>query len=113
MGMFLNSPIPHEGYREVLRDTYFVDKSLFLNELVPAFGKKNRYYCITRPLRFGKTVMANMVGAFLGKTEKNDKLFEGLEISRKAIYKTHLNQHDIIMLISAKHRGIAKVMSNI
>ena len=41
MGMFLNSSIPHEGYREVLRDTYFVDKSLFLNELLPAFEKKD------------------------------------------------------------------------
>lgn len=27
MGMFLNSCVPYEGYREVLRDTYFVDKS--------------------------------------------------------------------------------------
>ena len=70
MGMFLNSRVPYEGYKEVLRDTYFVDKTLFLKELIPYFEKRNRYCCITRPRRFGKTVMANMVGAFLGKRMK-------------------------------------------
>ncbi len=70
MGMFLNSSVPYEGYKEVLRDTYFVDKTLLLKELIPYFGKRNRYCCITRPRRFGKTVMADMVGRFSGKRVK-------------------------------------------
>lgn len=44
MGMFLNSNAPYEGYREVLRDVYFVDKSLFLSELIPSLGKRNRFF---------------------------------------------------------------------
>lgn len=32
MGMFLNSSVPYEGYKEVLRDTYFVDKTLLLKK---------------------------------------------------------------------------------
>lgn len=39
MGMFLNSSVPHEGYKEVLRDTYFVDKTLILKELVAAVSR--------------------------------------------------------------------------
>ena len=58
--MFLNSKAPYDVYKEVIRDAYFIDKSLLLDELILAFGKMNRYYCITRPRRFGKTVMANM-----------------------------------------------------
>lgn len=27
-----------------------------------------RYICITRPRRFGKTVIANMIAAYFGKT---------------------------------------------
>ena len=81
MGMFLNSSVPYEGYKEVLRDTYFVDKTLFLKELIPYFEKRNRYCCITRPRRFGKTVMANMVGAFFGKADEKDRIFEHLAIS--------------------------------
>ena len=71
MGMFLNSSVPYEAYREVLLDRYFVDKTMLIDELLPALGRKNRYFCITRPRRFGKTVMANMVGAFLKSQEKN------------------------------------------
>ena len=98
MGLFLNSNAPYEGYREVLRDVYFVDKSLFLSELVTSFGKRNRYFCITRPRRFGKTVMANMVGAFFGKTNQKDKIFAQLAVAEEKMYNTHLNQHDVIYI---------------
>lgn len=102
MGMFLNSHIPQEGYKEILRDMYFVDKSLFLYELIPYFEKRNRYCCVTRPRRFGKTVMANMVGAFFGKTRKEDSVFDGLDISKKDGYRTHLNQHEVIYIDFSK-----------
>lgn len=51
-----------------MQDRFFVDKSMLIGELIPAFGRKNRYPCITRPRRFGKTVMASMIGAFFEKT---------------------------------------------
>lgn len=54
MGMFLNSSVPYEAYREVLLDKYFVDKTMLIDELIPALGRKNRYFCVTRPRRFGK-----------------------------------------------------------
>ena len=108
MGMFLNSNVPYEGFKEVLRDTYFVDKSLLLNELIPSLEKRNRYFCITRPRRFGKTVMANMVGAFFGKTNKNDRIFDGLSISQKEAYEVHLNKHDIIYIDFSKTPGGCK-----
>ncbi len=102
MGMFLNSRVPYEGYKEVLRDPYFVDKTLILKELVPYFGKRNRYCCITRPRRFGKTVMANMVGAFFGKTDEGERIFEDLAISGEKEYSAHLNQHDLIYIDFSK-----------
>lgn len=102
MGMFLNSNVPYEGYREVLRDTYFVDKTLLLKELIPYFEKRNRYCCITRPRRFGKTVMANMVGAFFGKADEEDRIFEHLAISHNKEYQTHLHQHEVIYIDFSK-----------
>ncbi len=97
MGMFLNSGIAYAAYTEVLRDKYFVDKSMLISELLPALGRKNRYFCITRPRRFGKTVMANMVGAFFEKTNKAS-LFDGLDISRVKDYKNYLNKYDVIYI---------------
>lgn len=98
MGIFLNSPIPNEAYSETAADTYFVDKSLLLTELFPAMGRKNKYFCITRPRRFGKSVMASMVGAFFGKTSDDDHLFDTLAISENENYSFHLHRHNVIFI---------------
>lgn len=98
MGMFLNSSVPREIYREVLREPYFVDKSMLLAELIPALGRKNRFFCITRPRRFGKTVMAGMIGAFFGKTQEPEELFEHLAISQTEGYRAERNQYHVIYI---------------
>lgn len=66
MGIYLNSCAPYDAYKEMSLDTYFVDKTMLIAELIPALGRKNRYFCITRPRRFGKTVMVNMIRAAFG-----------------------------------------------
>lgn len=81
MGMFLNSKAPYEIYSKIRRSPYFVDKSLLLMELVLSFGNINCYCCMTRPRRFGKTVMANMLGAFFGRTDRKDRIFDNLAVS--------------------------------
>ena len=65
MGQFLNNKEPYDKYRMVMNGTYFVDKSEILEELIPALQQEQRFFCITRPRRFGKTIMANMIAAFL------------------------------------------------
>lgn len=60
------------------------------------YGQK--YLCITRPRRFGKSVMANMVAAFFGKAVDAEKLFERLAIARNEYYKTHLNKHNVVFI---------------
>lgn len=98
MGIFLNSPFPVEAFKETSADTYFVDKSLLLRELFPALGRKNKYFCITRPRRFGKSVMASMAGAFFGRTSDNSHLFDNLAISKDENYSTHLHSHNVIFI---------------
>ena len=98
MGLFLNSKAPYEAYKSVVRDTYFVDKTALLEELIPALGMEKRYFCITRPRRFGKSVMANMIGAFFGNASRAEDLFCGLSIARDKGNMTHLNAHHVIYL---------------
>ena len=82
MGMFLNSIAPYEGYREIARARFFVDKSSLIDELISAVKLDGqRYFCITRPRRFGKSVMANMIGAFFGRTADEKDIFDTLEIA--------------------------------
>lgn len=98
MGRFLNSKAPHELYRKIVQNPYFIDKSLLLTELIPLFDSINCYCCITRPRRFGKTVMADMVGAFFGKTDRKDAIFADLAISGYKEYEIHLNRHNVIFI---------------
>jgi hypothetical protein len=98
MGIFLNSKAPYEAYKKMTQNPYFVDKSLLLTELIPSFGSVNCYCCITRPRRFGKTVMANMIGAFFGKTDKSDCIFQHLAVSEHNASRTHRNRYDVIYI---------------
>ena len=58
----------------------------------------NCHICITRPRRFGKTVMANMIGAFFGKGADSRDVFSGLRIAESKFFEKHLNQHDVIYI---------------
>lgn len=54
MGQFLNNKEPYDKFKTVMNGTYFVDKSEILEELIPALQQEQRFFCITRPRRFGK-----------------------------------------------------------
>ncbi|MFG6393041.1 MAG: ATP-binding protein [Lachnospiraceae bacterium] len=98
MGMFLNSIVPYEAYKEIFFDIYFVDKTLLIEELIPAIGRKNKYFCITRPRRFGKSVMANMVSAFFGKGTDGRGIFSNLLIGQNINCMKHLNSHNVVFI---------------
>lgn len=98
MGMFLNSIAPFEAYKATKAGAYFVDKSNLISELIPAFGTEDRYYCITRPRRFGKSVMANMIGAFFCKATDAADLFHDLAILNAPKYRRHLNEHNVLFI---------------
>lgn len=71
MGRYLDSREPFESYRGIAGTRFFVDKTLLLEDILKAVEVDGqRYLCITRPRRFGKSVMANMVAAFLGRAEE-------------------------------------------
>ena len=99
MGKYLNSRVPFEVYKEIAGTRFFVDKSLLLEDILNAAeidGQK--YLCITRPRRFGKSVMAGMVAAFFGKAVDAGDLFERLYIAGKENYRAHLNKHNVIYI---------------
>ncbi|MFQ6818495.1 MAG: AAA family ATPase [Blautia sp.] len=98
MSMFLNCFTVYDRYRAVLNSPYFVDKTLLLEELIPLLCQEQRFVCITRPRRFGKTVMANMISAFFQKGADSCDIFDNLLIAGKEDYKNHLNRHNVIFI---------------
>lgn len=102
MGFYLNSISPFSLYKSEVESPYFVDKALLLEKLFPLVSQGNKHICITRPRRFEKTVMANMVGAFFNKGIDSSKLFSSLKIAGKPGYWEHLNQHHVIYIDFSK-----------
>lgn len=105
MGIYLNSNAPCSLYKSEVSRPYFVDKSKILKDLIPLAEQGNSHICITRPRRFGKTVMANMVGAFFSRGSEDDAIFDKLRISQYEGYRKHLNQHNVIYIDFSKMPG--------
>ena len=77
-------PIGVDDFEDLITSGYYyVDKTMFIKELLDLQGKVNLF---TRPRRFGKTLNLSMLQHFFedtGSTEKNEanrKLFCGLQI---------------------------------
>ncbi|MCI8924019.1 MAG: AAA family ATPase [Lachnospiraceae bacterium] len=111
MGLYLNSRKPYNNYQEVVQSDYFVDKTGLLKELLPIVGpgkdagmkglisgQNNKYICIIRPRRFGKTIAANMVASYFGRGYDSHYLFDGLKVSYDKLYEKHLNSHNVISI---------------
>lgn len=98
MGMYLNSKSPYTLYKSECANPYFIDKSNLLRELFPYVKQGQKCLCITRPRRFGKTVMANMIGAFFGKGKEAKDIFDSLSIAQDRDYYEHLNHYNIITI---------------
>ena len=96
MGTYLNSITPYTLYKSECLSAYFVDKTLMLRELFPYVSAGNRHICITRPRRFGKSYAANMLAAYYSKGADSEKMFSGLQISKEADFREHLNKYDVI-----------------
>ena len=68
-------PIGIQNFEKIRRDGYFIDKTALVYQMV----KTGSYYFLSRPRRFGKTLLISTLEAyFQGKKE----LFEGLAMEK-------------------------------
>lgn len=96
MAVYLNTNKPLQNYESLYKSKYFVDKSLIIEKLNEVLGTSDKYICITRPRRFGKTSIADMLGAYYTKGIASNEVFENLEISKSESYQKHLNKYNVI-----------------
>ena len=94
----LNILIGGESFKE-LREHHlcYVDKTSFLEEMLNAIPAK--VSLITRPRRFGKTLMMTMLQEFFDIQKNSRELFEGLAISKDArLCDEWMNQYPTLFL---------------
>ena len=95
MGMYFN--IGNGNFEASLKNEY-IDKSQVIAEFNNRIDKDNKLVCISRPRRFGKSLLAKMLCAYYDKTCDSHELFENLKISKDESYEKYLNKYPVIYL---------------
>ncbi|MGL5693122.1 MAG: AAA family ATPase [Peptostreptococcaceae bacterium] len=98
MTVYLNTNKSLENYKTLYKSKYFVDKSLVIETLNENIGTSDRYVCITRPRRFGKSSVADMLGAYYSRAVDSKDIFNSLKISNIDNYDEHLNKYNVITI---------------
>ena len=95
---YLDTSNPLEQFKMDSTSDPYVDKSMLINKLNSFIRTRNRFICITRPRRFGKTMNANMLGAYYTQGYDAHDLFENLKIAQTTSYEKHINQHHVVYI---------------
>ena len=98
MSNYLNTNLLLENYKNLYRSKYFIDKSLIIDSLNQLLNTSDKYVCITRPRRFGKSSIASMIGAYYSKAVKSKEIFDNLKISSSESYMKNLNKYNVISI---------------
>ena len=96
MGSYLNPG--SMLFRGSLRSKIYIDKSGLIEKINELVCTEQKYVCVSRPRRFGKSMAANMLAAYYKKDEDTKPLFDKLLISQAKSYEEHLNQYDVIRI---------------
>ncbi len=89
-------PIGIDGFEKIrTNDFYYVDKTMFIKELLQNWGEVNLF---TRPRRFGKTLNMSMLKCFF-EIGCDPALFDGLKIAQeKGLCETYMGQFPVISI---------------
>lgn len=96
MGIYLNPGA--EKLRISRRSQIYIDKSGMIVQLNWFFDTEDRFVCVSRPRRFGKSMAASMISAYYDRTVDGEKAFEGLEILKPENDHSLMNSCDVIKL---------------
>ena len=95
---FLNRKNSMDGFRESINSRFFVDKSMLIEIVSDKISTKEKWICVSRPRRFGKTMALEMLSAYYTQGMDSDFLFDNLKIKNTVGYNKHLNAHNVVCI---------------
>ncbi|OOB78200.1 MAG: hypothetical protein BEN18_00940 [Epulopiscium sp. Nuni2H_MBin001] len=90
--MYLNTMVPYKNFSNLLKEELYVDKSKIIEILNARINTTRKYICVTRPRRFGKSEITNLIGSYYGCIFDTKQIFDNLQIATTKTYITHLSQ---------------------
>ena len=96
--MAIKVPVGKTSFRKIRKDGYYyIDKTRMISDLL---DNGNMVTLLTRPRRFGKSLMLSTIEDFLAiqnNKEETRKLFKGLDImERTDLVEKHMGQHPVM-----------------
>lgn len=96
MGSYLNPG--NKGFRESLCSEIYVDKTGLITRTNAVLDTRQKFVCVSRPRRFGKSMAADMLAAYYDREADSGELFDNLAVSQDSSYREHLNRYDVIKI---------------
>jgi len=96
VGVYLNPS--NIGFEYSLRSEIYVDKTGVIGYANRFLMTQQRYICVSRPRRFGKTMAAEMLAAYYSKGCDSSRLFLGLSVAKDGSYLQNLNKFNVAFL---------------
>ena len=96
MGVYLNPG--NVDFQEVLNSKIYVDKSELIQYTNSVLRTTQKYICVSRPRRFGKSMAANMLTAYYSRGCDSREMFQELKIAKHTEFEKHLNQYNVVHL---------------
>ena len=95
MGIYINKG--NNNFR-MSRNSEYVDKSGLIAEVNRTLFTEQRFSCVTRCRRFGKSMAAKMLAAYYDCSCDSRELFADLEIAKDPSFEKHLNKYRVLYL---------------
>ena len=96
MGIYLNPN--NENFKATLTRKIYVDKTMMISVINEFMSEDNKYICISRPRRFGKTIAGNMLSAYFSKGADSRTLFAPYKIASDPSFERNLNRLNVIKI---------------
>ncbi|MCD8294502.1 MAG: ATP-binding protein [Clostridia bacterium] len=97
MGVYLNRG--NKLFRESAEFSIYIDKTELIKYTNSVIHTPQKYVCVTRPRRFGKSVAANMLTAYYSLGCDSKELFSNLKIAADDSFEKHLNKYNVVHLV--------------
>ncbi|MCF0202754.1 MAG: AAA family ATPase, partial [Bacteroidaceae bacterium] len=95
MASYIN--IGNDGFKSAIKKNY-VDKSGLIGMINDTLFGENRFTCVSRCRRFGKSMAAKMLCAYYDRSCDSRELFRGLEAETLPDFEQHLNKYPVIYI---------------
>lgn len=96
MGLYLNPG--SDGFFESISSEIYVDKTGLIQYTNQVFRTRQKFICVSRPRRFGKSMAAEMLTAYYQRNCDSHKLFADMDIASDSSFLIHLNKYNTIFL---------------